>query len=110
MRSYSWFFRSVASSKGALLITVFSLSCGDDSTGPSGGSSGDLQQAAQSITEAEVATYDGMVDSESVVATVGSGGGGNFMEGGPGGPEAGRVNLAFVDYQYRDFFMAKGVK
>ena len=66
MRSYSWFFRSVASSMAALLITVFSLSCSDDSTGPSGGSSGDLQQAAQSITEAEVATYVGVLAHDSM--------------------------------------------
>ncbi len=44
-------------------------------------------------------------DWKSVVAVTGSagGGGGNFMAGGPGGPEAGRVTVSLVDFQDREF-------
>jgi multidrug efflux pump subunit AcrB len=51
--------------------------------------------------EEEVKAYEGMEDSESVVATVGAGGGGNFMEGGASGPEGARVTIQFVDFQDR---------
>jgi len=51
--------------------------------------------------EEEVKAYGGMVDAESVVATVGAGGGGNFMEGGASGPEGARVTIQFVDFQER---------
>jgi multidrug efflux pump subunit AcrB len=50
--------------------------------------------------EAELASVDGMEDAESVVATVG-GGGGSPMEGGPSGADAGRVTVNFVDFQDR---------
>ncbi len=53
--------------------------------------------------EEEVKGFDGMADAESVVTTVGSGGSGNFMEGGPNGPEAGRVTIQFEDYQDRRY-------
>ena len=52
-----------------------------------------------------------MVDAESVVATVGSGGGGgNPMEGGASGPNAARIMVSFVDYQdqQRDVFETLG--
>ncbi|MGD2122748.1 MAG: efflux RND transporter permease subunit [Gemmatimonadota bacterium] len=52
--------------------------------------------------EEEVKAFDGMADAESVVTTVGAGGG-SFIEEGPGGPEAGRVNISFVDFQDREF-------
>jgi multidrug efflux pump subunit AcrB len=51
--------------------------------------------------EEEIKGYDGMRDAESVVATVGAGGGGNFMDGGASGPEGGRVTIQFVDFQDR---------
>jgi len=51
--------------------------------------------------EEEVKSYDGMADAESVVATVGAGGGGNFMEGGASGPEGARVTIQFRDFQDR---------
>ncbi len=44
---------------------------------------------------------DGREDWESVVATVGGGGGGNFMDQGPTGPAAGRVTISLVDFQDR---------
>ena len=47
--------------------------------------------------------FEGSQDWESVVAVTGSGGGGgNFMAGGPGGPEAGRVTVSLVDFQDRE--------
>lgn len=53
--------------------------------------------------EEEVARAMGVEDAESVVTTVGAGGG-NFMEGGgPGGPEAGRVTMSLVDFQDRSY-------
>ncbi len=51
--------------------------------------------------EQEVKGYEGMRDAESVVTTVGSGGGGNFMDGGASGPEGGRITIQFVDFQDR---------
>lgn len=54
----------------------------------------------------ELEGIEGVGDAESVVTTVGATGGGNFMEGGgggPSGPEAGRINLSMVDYQDRRF-------
>jgi len=58
-------------------------------------------QIAQRLEE-EVKGYEGMRDSESVVATVGSGGGSNFMGGGASGPEAARITIQFVDFQDRE--------
>ncbi len=53
--------------------------------------------------ESELDGTHGMDDSESVVTTVGGGGGtgaGAMMGGGgPGGPDAGRVTVSFVDFQ-----------
>jgi multidrug efflux pump len=64
------------------------------------GTRAEVTNRITALLEEEVKGFDGMADAESVVATVG-GGGGNMMEEGPGGPEAGRVNIAFVDYQDR---------
>jgi multidrug efflux pump subunit AcrB len=52
--------------------------------------------------EGELEAVGGRADWESVVAVVGSGGGGSFMDGGPGGPEAGRVTISLVDFQDRE--------
>jgi multidrug efflux pump subunit AcrB len=52
--------------------------------------------------EAELQEVGGRADWESVVAVVGAGGGGSFMDGGPGGPEAGRVTISLVDFQVRE--------
>ena len=51
--------------------------------------------------EADLAGVGGRDDWESVVATVGGGGSGNFMDAGPSGPENGRVTISLVDYQDR---------
>lgn len=51
--------------------------------------------------EAELAGVGGRADWESVVAVVGSGGGGSFMDAGPAGPEGGRVTISLIDYQDR---------
>jgi multidrug efflux pump subunit AcrB len=51
--------------------------------------------------ERELEGVGGRGDWKSVVAVVGSGGGGNFMGGGPGGPEGGRVSISLVDFQDR---------
>ena len=54
--------------------------------------------------KAELAGIGGLDDAETVVTTVGSGGGGNPMEGGgPSGPEAGRITVSMMDYQDRKF-------
>ncbi len=54
--------------------------------------------------KAELAGIAGLDDAETVVSTVGSGGGGNPMDGGgPSGPEAGRITVSMVDYQDRSF-------
>lgn len=51
--------------------------------------------------EEEVKDYEGMRDAESTVATVGSGGGSNFMGGGASGPEGARITIQFVDFKDR---------
>ncbi len=52
--------------------------------------------------EADLPSVEGMEDAESVVTVVGgSGGGGNFMTGGPSGPDEGRITVSFVDYEDR---------
>ena len=52
--------------------------------------------------KADLAGIAGLEDAETVVTTVGSGGGGNPMDGGgPSGPEAGRITVSMVDYQDR---------
>ncbi len=54
--------------------------------------------------QGELAGVAGVADAESIVATVGSGGGFNPMSGaGPAGPEAGRITLSMVDYRARSF-------
>lgn len=54
--------------------------------------------------ESAVDGFPGSEDWESTVAVTGSGGGGgNFMAGGPGGPEAGRVTVSLVDFQDRGY-------
>ncbi|GMV06123.1 MAG: copper transporter [Gemmatimonadota bacterium] len=52
--------------------------------------------------EEELQGVGGRADWESVVAVVGSGGGANFMDAGPGGPEGGRVSISLIDYQDRE--------
>ncbi len=52
--------------------------------------------------EAELEDVGDRGDWESVVAVVGSGGGGSFMNAGPGGPESGRVTISLVDFQQRE--------
>ncbi len=64
------------------------------------GTRAEFTNAVAERLEEEVMTFDGFRDAESVVATVG-GGGGSFMDGGPSGPEAGRVTIQFVDFQDR---------
>jgi len=66
------------------------------------GTRADFTNRVAERLEQEVKAFDGFQDAESVVATVG-GGGGNFMEGGPAGPEAGRVTIQFVDFQDRSY-------
>jgi multidrug efflux pump subunit AcrB len=51
--------------------------------------------------EAELQGVKGREDWESVVTTVGTGGGGNFISGGPSGPEDGQTTISLVDYQDR---------
>ncbi|NJD20228.1 MAG: efflux RND transporter permease subunit, partial [Gemmatimonadetes bacterium] len=50
---------------------------------------------------AELHEVGGREDWESVVTTVGSGGGGSFMDAGPGGPEAARVSISLVEFKNR---------
>jgi multidrug efflux pump len=66
------------------------------------GTRAEVTNRVAEILEEQVKDFDGMGDAESVVTTVGSGGG-NFMEQGPGGPEAARVTIQFVDFQDRSF-------
>jgi multidrug efflux pump len=70
-----------------------------DVEGPAG-TRAEVTDALAKRMEEEVKGFQGMEDAESVVATVGAGSG-NFMSGGPGGPEAGRVTIQFVDFQDR---------
>jgi multidrug efflux pump len=51
--------------------------------------------------EADLQGVGGREDWESVVTTVGAGGGSSFMDAGPGGPEAGRVSISLVDFKDR---------
>jgi multidrug efflux pump len=66
------------------------------------GTRADVTNRIAEVLEEEVKGYDGMADAESVVTTVGSGGG-SFIEQGPGGPESARVTIQFVDFQDRAF-------
>lgn len=54
--------------------------------------------------ETSLEGFPGSEDWESVVSVTGSagGGGGNFMAGGPEGPEGGRVTVSLVDFQNRE--------
>jgi len=69
------------------------------------GTSADLTNSYAARLHAQLDEIAGVADAESVVTTVGSGGGGgNPMEGGgPSGPEAGRITLSMIDYQDRTF-------
>lgn len=51
--------------------------------------------------ERELVDVGGREDWESIVATVGSGGGGSFIDQGPSGPESGRVTISLVDFKDR---------
>jgi multidrug efflux pump subunit AcrB len=51
--------------------------------------------------ETDLKDIGGREDWKSTVATVGGGGGGNFMDAGPSGPEGGRVTISLVDFQDR---------
>jgi len=70
-----------------------------DVEGPVGTRAEATNRAAE-VLEEQVRDFPGMADAESVVTTVGAGGG-NFIQQGPGGPEAARVTVQFVDYQDR---------
>jgi multidrug efflux pump subunit AcrB len=65
------------------------------------GTRAEVTNRVAEILEEEVAVYEGMMDAESVVTTIGSGGG-SFIQQGPGGPEAGRVMIQFVDFEDRE--------
>ena len=68
------------------------------------GTSARVTNGYASRLKAELAGIAGIDDVESVVTTVGSTGGGNFMEGGgPSGPEAGRITLSLVEYRAQQF-------
>jgi multidrug efflux pump subunit AcrB len=64
------------------------------------GTRAEVTNRLAAILEEEVTGFEGMQDAESVVTTVGAGGG-NLMQAGPGGPEDGRVTIQFVDFQDR---------
>jgi len=66
------------------------------------GTRAEVTNRVAAILEEEVKDFEGMADVESVVTTVGAGGW-SFMEEGPGGPEAARVTIQFVDFQDRSF-------
>jgi multidrug efflux pump subunit AcrB len=66
------------------------------------GTRADVTNATALRLEEEIKGFEGMADEESVVTTVGAGGG-NFMEQGPSGPEMGRITVQFVDFQDRRF-------
>ena len=64
------------------------------------GTRAEVTNQVAAILEEQIKDFDGMVDAESVVTTVGAGGGSLIQEG-PGGPEAARVTIQFVDFQDR---------
>ena len=66
MPSQGRFAPGLLSSIAVLLVAFISLSCGDDATGPKDTYSANLQQAAESITESEVATYVGVLAHDSM--------------------------------------------
>lgn len=53
--------------------------------------------------EEEIKHVTGISDAESVVAIVGGSGSGNFMEGGPSGPNAARVTVSLAEFSDREF-------
>jgi len=59
--------RSVLTVLGTALIAILALSCGDDATGPSGGSSASYQAASLTITEADIGTHVGAVAHDSTL-------------------------------------------
>src|SRR5690606_17928010 len=67
------------------------------------GTRAEVTDAIVSDLERMLPEYEGRQDWESAVAVSGSsgGGGGNFMAGGPAGPEGGRITLSLVDFQGR---------
>ncbi len=66
------------------------------------GSSPEATDAIARRLEEDIQALPGMSDTESVVATVGgSGGGGNPMEGGASGPNAGRVTVSMIEFGKR---------
>lgn len=68
------------------------------------GTSARVTNGYASRLKAELTEVAGAEDVESVVTTVGSTGGGNFMEGGgPSGPEAGRITMSLVEYREQEF-------
>ena len=68
------------------------------------GTSARVTNGYASRLKAELTEIAGAEDVESVVTTVGSTGGGNFMEGGgPSGPEAGRITMSLVEYREQEF-------
>lgn len=68
------------------------------------GTSARVTNGYASRLKAELTEVAGAEDVESVVTTVGSTGGGNFMEGGgPSGPEAGRITMSLVEYREQVF-------
>jgi hypothetical protein len=67
MGSDRWSARSIHTSIGIALITLFALSCGGDSTGPGDSSSHDFQLAAESITESDIASQVGVLAHDSML-------------------------------------------
>ena len=65
------------------------------------GTRADITDGYARRLKGELGAIAGVEDAESIVTTVGSGGGGgNPMEGGgPGGPESGRITLSLLDFQ-----------
>ena len=59
--------RSVLTLLGTALIAILALSCGDDATGPGGGSSASYQAASLTITEADIGTHVGAVAHDSTL-------------------------------------------
>ena len=69
------------------------------------GTSAQVTNTYASRLKAEAERVAGISDVESIVTTVGAGGGGGnpMAQGGPSGPEAGRVTMSMVEYQDRTF-------
>ena len=66
------------------------------------GSSPEATDAIARRLEEDIRVFSGMSDAESVVSTIGgSGGGGNPMETGASGPNAGRVTVSMIEFGKR---------